>query len=290
VLLVVLFVFLAVRHAQVTPPSADPEQVRIDETKEPVEDRPKKPPDPPRGQGKGSDAERMLLSVSDDASFIRATRGSCDQSDLPVVEISTDRGRTFQRTRVPNVAEVLKIWVDDRNNFSVIGADRQCSAGLYVTRDGGGTWARSGGGDGFWYLALDRALPGLVHAPRSLTEAPCDPLSLSTVDNAALRILCTNGQIIGTADEGSSWAAVGSLPGAAAVRFTSLGEGYAVAGRPTCPAAVLETVDSGSTWDRVTCLGDGPPRAIAAEGDIVAAQVGGVLHVSADGGTTWEAR
>jgi len=110
------------------------------------------------------------------------------------------------------------------------------------------------------------------------------------VDKAALRILCTNGQIIGTADEGSSWAAVGSLPGATAVRFTSLGEGYAVADHQACPAAVLETVDSGTNWDRVTCLGNGQPQAIAAEGDIVAAQVGGVLHVSADAGTTWEAR
>ena len=280
---VVLVSFVVVRHTPVDAPLLDPAQVRIDEPKQSGTSGSEP------GQSRGSDAKWRLLSVSRDSSYLRATSGSCGQSDRPVVELSADGGRTFKRIGSPDVTEVLKIWVDDRKNFSVIGADRQCSVGLYVTRDGGATWLRLRGGHGFWHLPLDRALPGLVHAPRRWTEAPCDPLSLSTVDNAALRILCTNGQIIGTSDEGSSWVALGSLPGASAVWFTSLAEGYALADRPTCPAAVLGTVDRGFTWDRVACLGDGQPQAISGEDDIVAL-VDGVLHVSVDAGTTWEAR
>jgi len=83
---------------------------------------------------------------------------------------------------------------------------------------------------------------------------------------------------------------LGSLADAADVHFTSARAGYAVASQPGCAAAVVETGNRGSTWDEVTCLGEGRPLAIAAVGDIVAAQVGDGLHVSTDAGGSWQLR
>ncbi len=203
--------------------------------------------------------------------------------------LSADEDKSFQPTRIPSVTEVLRLEAIDDENFWVVGTNGQCTPGRYVTQDGGDTWQRSDGAASLWYMARDRSVPRVVHAPGRLTDTPCDPVSLSAVGNEVLRILCTNGDLIGTDDQGDSWVSLGSLPGAAAVRFTSLSEGYAVASQPTCSAAVLATIDGGLTWDQVTCLGGGQPRAVAAAGDIVAAQVDNSLRVSLGGGP-WKQR
>jgi photosystem II stability/assembly factor-like uncharacterized protein len=80
---------------------------------------------------------------------------------------------------------------------------------------------------------------------------------------------------------------LGRLDGAVSARFTSVGDGVAVAVQDGCPAAVMETADGGTTWTRQVCLEGGRPRAVGANGDVVVAQVGDVVDVSTDGGDTW---
>ena len=50
---------------------------------------------------------------------------------------------------------------------------------------------------------------------------------------------------------------------------------------------MLRTSDGGSSWQRLTCSGNGVPLAIDATGNMVVAQVGEQLYVSSNGGTTW---
>jgi len=207
-----------------------------------------------------------------------------------VIEISTNGGRTFQAADLPDVAEVRRIDAEDSQNLSLVGTNRRCVPGLYLSGNGGARWRRTQRADPQWYMGREQAVPRTVHAPGRLTRTPCDPLTISTVDNEILRILCDDGEVIGTEDLGGSWVALGRLPGAVAAKFTSLETGYAIAERPDCPAAVMETNDGGAAWDRLTCLGDGKPEAVAAAGRIVAAQMDGEIYVSTDDGSSWQRR
>ena len=292
----VVLVFLAVRHTQATPPESNIDRTvaqtqgaespnRQDEESPDGESGPSEDPTEP-----GSDSdEPTYMSVASDASYIRATRGSCEQATAPTVETSTDQGRTFQQANVSNLTEVLRVQANGADDLWLVGTNRNCEMGLYATQDGGETWRRSRGSAGAWHLVRDRSR-SQIHAPSGVLDTPCVPISLSTIDAGVLRILCEAGQIVGTSDEGASWVTLGRLDGAVAIRFTSPGDGYAVAARGGCAAAVMETADGGSSWEELTCLGKGQPRSVAAEGDIRAALVDGDLHVSSDNGSTWEVR
>jgi photosystem II stability/assembly factor-like uncharacterized protein len=126
-----------------------------------------------------------------------------------------------------------------------------------------------------------------VTAPDGPRSTPCVPLALSTLDQSVVRVLCEEGQILGTDDGGDAWVALGRLPGAVDIRFLSTGDGYGLAKEADCPAAVMRTTDGGTSWERLVCLPGIKPRAVAAQGDLVAAQVGGRTYVSTDGGETW---
>ena len=112
-------------------------------------------------------------------------------------------------------------------------------------------------------------------------------MALSTLDESVVRVLCEEGQILGTDDGGDSWAALGRLEGAVDIRFLSTGEGYGLAKQPGCSAAVMRTTDGGTEWERLVCLNGGKPRAVTARGALVAAQIGRQTYVSTDGGATW---
>jgi photosystem II stability/assembly factor-like uncharacterized protein len=80
---------------------------------------------------------------------------------------------------------------------------------------------------------------------------------------------------------------LGRLEGAVDIRFTSPGTGVGLARQGGCRAAVLRTSDGGTTWKRLVCLPGRTPRAIGAQGGLVAAQVGERLYSSSDAGVTW---
>ena len=284
----VILVFFAFRHVQETPPSPLPlpspsRAGQLDQ------ERPKGPEDPNEDRDRDDSAPQAThLSLAEDGSFIRAIAGSCKKGVAPEVEISANRGREFETTRVEGVTEVLQVSAVDRGNLSLVGTDVSCAPTLYATEDGGESWTTSKeGADSLWFATPDGSRALAVHAPGGLTETPCKPLAVSAVTTDTLRILCTSGQILGTADVGATWITLGSLPRATDVHFSSASQGYAVAQQRACSTAVLETVDGGFSWSRLNCLGNGAPRAITAAGDIIGVQVGRSLNVSTDSGVSW---
>ncbi len=226
--------------------------------------------------------------------LLRATRGGCDAGVPPVVEVSTDGGRSFEAVAVDeNLSEVLRVQADAADTVWLVGAAADCRFGVYRSSADSGSsgdgWRFSPGTGGAWHLLPDRDAAG-VHAPAGRVDTPCRPVSLSTAGGSVPRGLCDNGTILGTTDDGSTWVVLGRLPDAVGVAFTSPSTGYALAGQDDCAAAVLRTDDGGSSWDSLECLADGEPRAIAVTGQDIAALVDDTLHVSSDAGASWQAR
>lgn len=240
----------------------------------------------PAPAGAGSN-QPLFLAAAENGALLRATRGSCQRDLQPVVEASTDDGRSFDRVRVAaDLSEVLRVQADSADALSLVGADGSCEVGTYTGAVDDRTWDLDSGTAGQWHLLPDPDQAG-VHAMSVVVETPCAPVGLSVVRGGGPRVLCDTGSIIGTADQGQSWVALGRLDGAAAISYASPGDGYALAAQRRCPAAVLQTSDGGTTWERLTCLPGDQPRALAAEGSFLAAQVGDAVHVSHDGGQSW---
>ncbi len=110
----------------------------------------------------------------------------------------------------------------------------------------------------------------------------------SAYAKSGARVLCVDGELVGTDDGGTSWVGLGSLPGGADVTYDGPGAGWGLAATLDCPAAALRTVDGGASWEPTGCIrAQGQLQAIAATGEVVAVHVGGVLFTSTDGGVTF---
>ncbi len=72
----------------------------------------------------------------------------------------------------------------------------------------------------------------------------------------AVRVLCEDGRVLGTADDGSTWVVLGHARRAELIAYSGPGTGYAVARRLSCAHALLRTVDGGATWSTRHCFGD----------------------------------
>jgi hypothetical protein len=113
------------------------------------------------------------------------------------------------------------------------------------------------------------------------------PLALSSEGTAVVRVLCEDGKLLGY-DGGDSWAALGDLPGATAVRYPTPARAFAIAPGEECPTAVFGTRDGGADWSQLACLeGAEGSGAIAGRDGHYVARAGGVTLVSTDSGSTW---
>lgn len=227
-----------------------------------------------------------FLSIGADGALLRTSRGDCPGSRRPDVTVATGTDKDPTARRLPGLRTVVAAQVVSRRSLVIVGLNRRCRAAVYSSDDGGRTWARSVGDAGQWHLTADSGARSVV-SPTGRQHVPCVPQSLSPLDPTAARVLCADGSVLGTEDGGGTWITLGRLPGAVDVRYTAPGAGVALAGVPKCPAAVMKTSDGGATWQKVTCLSGRRPRAIAAQGSLVAAQVGRHLFLSTDSGSRW---
>jgi hypothetical protein len=227
-----------------------------------------------------------FLSLGADGAVLRASRGECPGSQRPTVTLAASFEGDPTSVRVPGLREVLAARAVSRREVTIAGLNRRCRLGLYVSTDEGRSWSRRAGDDGLWHVTADPTEPSVVTANTAL-PTPCAPRSLSPIDGATARVLCDSGEILGTQDAGATWVTLGRRPGAVAVAYTSPADGVALVRRPRCSAAVMRTSDGGAGWTRLVCLTGRRPRTLAAQGDVIAAQVGEHLHTSTDGGRTW---
>ena len=224
----------------------------------------------------------LLLALAPDGTLLRATLGGCTDESSPQVAVSTDDGKTFVHRRVSaELNGVMGVRADGADDVRVVGADGDCTARSYEAAAASQRW-QAGSSEETWYLTLGG---DMVHAPGGVVETPCTPQILSTV--GAVRLLCSDGAVLGTADDGESWTTLGRLPDASALAFDGPSRGYALQTRKNCPAAAMTTDDGGASWEFADCLDGEASRAIAARGDVAVALVDDHVFRSEDGAATW---
>jgi hypothetical protein len=284
----VLLVTLAFRHTAAPPPASAETSGR--QSPSPASPRAGASSDPsstPDGSAVvGEQPLPAYVDVDAEGTVLRASRGACDGTGAAVVTVSTNLGKTFRKRDLDGLAEVLRAETTTDSGLLVVGRDEACELSRWTSQDNGRTWAREAGAGGAWYLAPS-ARRQVVFSPAGRQRTPCVPVALSTMGSDVVRILCEDGQVQGTSDEGESWVTLGRLEGAVSIAFSTPGDGVALAEQDGCPAAVMETSDGGTDWTQQTCLDGDEPLAVALGADVSVAQVDDQLYVSADGGEDW---
>jgi len=238
----------------------------------------------PKRSASPADTGPLLMS-SGGQLIVTSIRSACDGETDPYLRLSDDRGKSFRTVELDaEVTAVLALEVMANDRIVVLATDGSCRTVGYERRDRGRSWD-SVTPKGRWHL--DKSLSARrVRSPDGSMATPCVPRSLSTVRNDVVRLLCPDGRILRTPDE-QTWTVIGRLKGAAAFRFPVPDVGYALAPQANCEAAVMRTVDSGATWEMLTCLDGKPPRGISGQDGRYAAVVGDNVHVSDDGAESW---
>jgi hypothetical protein len=227
-----------------------------------------------------------FLAVGKDKTLLRSTRGDCRKATSPSVSVSRDDGASFTASTVPGLREVLAAQVVAPRSLELVGLDARCGVGRYDSSDAGRSWSHRPGSGDTWHLSRNSRAFEVV-SPAGRRTVPCPPVAVSTGTGGVVHVLCAGRQILASEDAGASWVSAGRLDGAVDARFVSPGVGVALARQPGCPAAVMRSSDGGASWSRLVCLPGKPPRAVAGQGEVIAAQVGDQVFVSTDNGATW---
>jgi hypothetical protein len=235
----------------------------------------------------------VISALNGDVAW-RATVGSCGSGGA-TVQVTTDGGKTW-RNRTSPYPVVTRIQAVDATRGFVVGADGSCSMGVRNTTDAGATWPSTAPlAD---TLARDAKDPAKVHAPGDRTVAPCD--SAAVVDLArssptAAQVLCADGTIRSSTDDGRTWPEAGKVTSALALDSRLVGTtvtAYVAWTKEGCEGVQVSKVVDGQVSD----LGCATTGAEAGQGRVTLAAptpdtgwllVGDSTWRSSDGLKTW---
>ena len=224
-----------------------------------------------------------MMSITEDGTILRAVPGSCETGDDALVSRSTDDGATFEQL-TPRLTEVLRLDTSADGLLSIVGADEDCSVRNYTSTDEGNRWLPESADDQ-WYP--DPSERQVVHSPQGAVEPECRVRSLTPIDEAAARVTCLSGVMLGTADAGQSWVVLGRLPNVRAVVYESPGNAFALAPTDDCEAQAYATVDGGDDWEPAGCIPARGIQGLASNGATMVAQVDDEIFQSTDNAQTW---
>lgn len=188
---------------------------------------------------------QIMIVALDSNSAWRAGAGSCSAGGATLAT-TVDGGKTWAKGNA-NLPRIVRVRpTDDRAAF-IIGAGASCSAELESTSDGGGTWVRGGVVGSAWFR--DPKNPLVVRAPGSAVSQPCGKgavVDLAVLTGGSSRVLCADGVIRSTTDNGVTWPEVGKVAGAVAlaVPTDNLAQTYvARSGASDCTGVQILRID-----------------------------------------------
>lgn len=245
----------------------------------------------------------LQLAAVDAEVAWRVSSPSCAGSGGPagdlreaVVERTLDGGRTWTPVDRPDpvVARLRPTSATEAFVVSAQDAERGCDTVLRSTRDGG-SWSGAGGADSAaWFRDPSRA--STLHLPTGRTRRPCGAegvvVDLLVARSSAAAVLCADGRLLETSDEGDSFRRAAAVDGAVAIA-DGPGNRYLVAatGVQDCAGVALLTVAGDSTETTGCVPATSPPAgrvSVSAVGDTVWMVVGDTTLRSTDGGATLE--
>jgi len=243
---------------------------------------------------------RVSLIAGKGNLVVRVMAGSCADAGGPKLELSENRGRSFQEILVPQIDDgsgisaaspkvraIVFAEASSPLTMTVAAADAKCDVHRYTTIDGGVSWTQEDGPVKEWYI--DPKTGGVV-SPTGPTDVGCTGIvSLAPVKKAAAKAFCADGTIRGTTDRGATWVPSGQLADVTAAVFTGPQTGYAAVSKPACKSRIQATVNGGLTWTPVGCVIEelAIPGLTGTAQRLVAGGPGGV-RLSATGGRTWK--
>jgi hypothetical protein len=164
--------------------------------------------------------QTMLVALDDQTAW-RVHTGSCSSGGASLAT-TKDGGKTWAKGNT-NLRRIVRVRPADSQVAFIIGADTSCAAELRDTRDGGGTWSSGGAGGLAWFR--DPRDSQVVRAPGPAKSQPCSKntvLDLAVLTAGSARVLCADGLVRSTTDNGSDWTDVGRVDGAVALAVSTV--------------------------------------------------------------------
>lgn len=227
----------------------------------------------------------MVGAAAGGGPVLFAEERDCSAAGSARVAVVDGRGSVLSR-EVKGLAAVGGIAVEDDGSASLVGADADCKAVGYRTTDGGRTWKALGEVPAIWSL-----VPGAkesVHAPSGEVDVPCQPLSVTGLDDDVARLACTDGRLLGTVSGGDDWSILGNNHDVQAVGFVSATTALALIPDDRCQGMAVErSTDGGTHFMGDYCVDGRGPWGLFTNGDTAVVVGRDMVARSGDDGATW---
>ena len=179
--------------------------------------------------------QTMLVALDNQRAW-RVGAGSCSAGGATLAT-TVDGGKTWARGKA-SLRRIVRVRPTDDQVAFIIGADSTCAAELKDTGNGGGTWSSGGAVGGAWFR--DPKDPMVVSGPGPAVSQPCGGravLDLAVLTAGSAQVLCADGLVRSTTNNGTVWTNVGTVAGAVALAVSTVNpaETYvARLGAPDC--------------------------------------------------------
>lgn len=193
-------------------------------------------PSSPASPGDAGVPLQTMLVALDDQRAWRVQAGSCSTGGASLTT-TKDGGKTWAKDSA-KLQRIVRVRPQDSRIAFIIGADTSCAAELKNTRDGGSTWSSGDSVNLAWFR--DPKDSQVVRSPGSAKSVPCGTnavLDLAVLTAGSARVLCADGVVRSTTNNGALWTDLGKVAGAVAlaVPTVSQAETYvARVGAPDC--------------------------------------------------------
>lgn len=232
-----------------------------------------------------TESTSMLVAEEGDTR-LRAPVVGCEEGLAPIqVELSIGGG-PWQASSVPGLVTVTGLQIVGDGFTRVVGHEPDCTPASYVSRNGGGSWSPAAGEVRFWSVLPENS--DQVASPGGAVKVPCVPRAVSAINATVARLWCEGGQIVGTADGGAHWVALGSLADAESIAYLDAADGVALAVDPECDGiSVLVTRDGGVDWETVHCAEIAGPWGLVTDATTITVLGADAAETSDDVGGSW---
>jgi hypothetical protein len=241
--------------------------------------------DKPSGEPSGTTADAWVVGAGYGLA-VRTEQRGCDAEGPTSITVIGSAGGSITRA-VDGLRAVGGIDVQSAEKAELVGVDEACERIGFATTDGGRSWSKLDAVPTMWSLVPgDKAA---VHAPTGQVDVPCEPASLTGLDDKVARLACTDGRLLGTVSGGDDWSILGNNSDMSVVGFVSATSALALAAESGCDGiSVQRSTDGGTHFSSAYCVEGAGPWGLYTDSDTAVVVGSDTVARSADGGQKWD--